>query len=378
MVHRIGPSPSNVSPQRRTIQDESETNASQSAQAEAVQAAQAAGAEVLNEASLERGNKLLKQTYRAGNAFSTLQGDSAAKARRISSKIGSAAGTARIAVINTQAGLDVARAIQTGNSQDVKKAAKSAATAAVHDAGLAAEAIVMRAPQALGRAASQGKAGLGILGVPSAALRAAHDVKRALSTGNSGDVAQAAESVGGAATTAAQAATDGAKAASTAVQYSASKRAAKAAIQAADPSVTRAAASAASKAIAEKVTEKAAAGASNRVISRAATAAGNEVVSNPAVMRAAGRAAAKSAGNATVKSLGKAAARFAPGVNVAIAAYDAGVMAKDLADPKASTTRKVASVITAVGSGAAATNIPVVSQIGAGVALVSGMVREFF
>jgi hypothetical protein len=94
-------------------------------------------------------------------------------------------------------------------------------------------------------------------------------------------------------------------------------------------------------------------------------------------MRAAGKAAARSAGNATVKTLGKATARFAPGVNVAIAAYDAGVMAKDLADPKASTTRKIASVITAVGSGAAATNIPVVSQIGAGVALVSGMVREF-
>ena len=378
MVHRIAPSSTNTIAQRRTIQDESGADSSASVQAEALQAAQTAGAEVINESSLERGNKLLKQTYRVGNAFSALQGDSAAKARRISNKVGGAAGTARVGVINAQAGMDIARAIQTGNSQDVKQAAKSTVTAAVHDAGLAAEAVVTRAPQRLGRAASQGKAGLGLLGIPSSALRAAHDVNRAVSTGNSSDIANAAESVGGAATTAAQAATDGAAAASKAVQYSASKKAAAAAIRAADPSVTKAAASAASKAIAETVAEKAAAGASSRVISRAASAAGSEVVSNPAVMRAAGAAAAKTAGNATVKTLGRAAARFAPGVNVAIATYDTAVMAKDLADPNASMTRKIASVVTAAGSGAAATNIPVVSQVGAGVALVSGMVREFF
>jgi hypothetical protein len=65
-------------------------------------------------------------------------------------------------------------------------------------------------------------------------------------------------------------------------------------------------------------------------------------------------------------------------VNIAMAAIDTGVAVATLADPQASTGRKISSVITAAGSIAAATNIPVVSQIGAGVSAVSSFVGAFF
>jgi hypothetical protein len=69
--------------------------------------------------------------------------------------------------------------------------------------------------------------------------------------------------------------------------------------------------------------------------------------------------------------LAKAAGRFAPGANVAIAALDVGIAVKTITDPKASIADKVTSGITALGSVAAATNIPVVSQVGAAVSIAS-------
>ena len=83
--------------------------------------------------------------------------------------------------------------------------------------------------------------------------------------------------------------------------------------------------------------------------------------------------ALKAAAKAAAGTAAKAAGRFAPGVNIAIAAVD-GAGAVDPADPNASTTKKVTSVITALGSVAAATNIPIVSQVGAAVSTVSSVV----
>jgi hypothetical protein len=77
-------------------------------------------------------------------------------------------------------------------------------------------------------------------------------------------------------------------------------------------------------------------------------------------------AAAKGAGTAA-----KLAGRFAPGVNVGIAALDVGIAIKTITDPKASIASKVTSGITALGSVAAATNIPIVSQVGAAVSIAS-------
>jgi hypothetical protein len=69
--------------------------------------------------------------------------------------------------------------------------------------------------------------------------------------------------------------------------------------------------------------------------------------------------------------LAKMAGRFAPGANVAMAALDTANAVATWRDPKASTAAKVTSGITALGSIAAATNIPVVSQVGAAVSTVS-------
>jgi hypothetical protein len=87
-------------------------------------------------------------------------------------------------------------------------------------------------------------------------------------------------------------------------------------------------------------------------------------------------AAAKGAG-----SVAKLAGRFAPGLNVGIAALDVGIAVKTITDPKASIAAKVTSGITALGSVAAATNIPIVSQVGAAVSIAStavGAVIENF
>lgn len=100
------------------------------------------------------------------------------------------------------------------------------------------------------------------------------------------------------------------------------------------------------------------------------------------VLREGGEAAAKAAGKAVargaLKSGAKAAGRFVPGLNVAIAGLDTATAVATLADPKASTGKKVTSCITAAGSIVAATNIPVVSQVGAAVSTVSSFIGSFF
>ncbi len=101
-----------------------------------------------------------------------------------------------------------------------------------------------------------------------------------------------------------------------------------------------------------------------------------------ATLNAAGREAAEAALKAGARAAAgpaaKAAARFAPGLNVAMAAVDTAQAVATLADRNASTGKKVTSVITAVGSIAAATNIPIVSQVGAAVSTVSSIVGAFF
>jgi len=125
-----------------------------------------------------------------------------------------------------------------------------------------------------------------------------------------------------------------------------------------------------------KVSQRVAPKVSARVASAAskvAAKAGGKVLTKVA-QRVAGTAIAKSG----AKVLGKVGGRFAPGVNVAIAAVDTAAFVKTMRDPKASTASKITSGVTALGSIAAATNIPIVSQVGAGVSLVSDIVGSFW
>lgn len=96
------------------------------------------------------------------------------------------------------------------------------------------------------------------------------------------------------------------------------------------------------------------------------------------VGREAGEAALKQGAKAAAGTAARTLGRFAPGVNVAIAAIDVANAGATLMDKNASTGKKVTSVITAVGSIAAATNIPIVSQVGAAVSTVSSIVGAFF
>jgi len=111
------------------------------------------------------------------------------------------------------------------------------------------------------------------------------------------------------------------------------------------------------------------AGVPGRVAAKAVLQEGGEV---------AAKAAVKAVAKTGLKTAAKAAGRFVPGANVAIAALDTATAAATLADPNASTGAKVTSCITAVGSIVAATNIPVVSQIGAAVSAVSSFIGSFF
>lgn len=82
------------------------------------------------------------------------------------------------------------------------------------------------------------------------------------------------------------------------------------------------------------------------------------------------------AGRAAIGTVGKAAGRFVPGVNVAIAAADTYTAARTLANPRASTWNKARTSVTALGSIVAATNIPVVSQIGAAISIGSSLLPD--
>ncbi|QSQ24115.1 hypothetical protein JY651_03825 [Pyxidicoccus parkwayensis] len=137
-------------------------------------------------------------------------------------------------------------------------------------------------------------------------------------------------------------------------------------------------AKAARRAITETATKVAqeTAGSIARGAGSASRAAGKAVLS--AAGREAGEAALKAGARAAAGPAAKAAARFAPGLNVAMAAVDTAQAVATLADSKASTGKKVTSVITAVGSIAAATNIPIVSQVGAAVSTVSSIIGAFF
>ncbi|SEU23290.1 hypothetical protein [Stigmatella erecta] len=108
---------------------------------------------------------------------------------------------------------------------------------------------------------------------------------------------------------------------------------------------------------------------------------GDRTVARPQLQVASNRTA-RAATTAAVHSgagtLGRAAARFAPGVNVAVAAMDVGIAAATWANPKSSNLARATSTVTAAGSILAATNIPFLSQGGAALSVASSFVGGVF
>jgi hypothetical protein len=105
----------------------------------------------------------------------------------------------------------------------------------------------------------------------------------------------------------------------------------------------------------------------------AANAAKGAKAADAAIDAAKGAEAALKVGAKGAGTAARLAGRFAPGLNIAMAGVDTAIAARTLSDPKASIASKVTSSITAAGSIAAATNIPIVSQVGAAVSAVSSV-----
>jgi hypothetical protein len=98
--------------------------------------------------------------------------------------------------------------------------------------------------------------------------------------------------------------------------------------------------------------------------------------------RAGATAAREAAPHVLAATAGRAASRFVPGLNVAIAAADTAAFGAEVANAirsgEPNVGKLVTSGVTALGSIAAATNIPVVSQVGAAVSTVSSLIGSFF
>lgn len=224
----------------------------------------------------------------------------------------------------SDAGNSISQAVKTGNAGDIARASSDTTNAASQTAQLARGALEV--PQNL--VTGQGR---------KAAAEAFKEVAPNASRGVSDTVAK----------TAGQTALDGAK----------------------DKTARRAVTHAASEAAKSGGTLASGAGATSRAAAKELLQEGGE---------AAAKAAAQTVGKSALKGAAKAAGRFVPGLNVAIAGLDSATAAASWADPKASLGKKLSNSVTAAGSIAAATNIPIVSQVGATISTISSFVGAFF
>lgn len=229
--------------------------------------------------------------------------------------------------------------------------------------------------------------------LPSGISSAISSIEKAFKTGERSDIAQAGADTTGAASTAARLAKHSLETAnlgSKAIINHSTAKAFKQAAPGASKAVVKAAARQATEEVLKESGEKLAKRAATAAATTAAKSGGTLAKGAGAVGRTAakkilqegGEAAAKAATKAVAKGAlktgAKAAGRFVPGLNIAIAGLDTATAVATLADPKAGTGKKVTSVITAAGSIVAATNIPVVSQVGAAVSTVSSFIGSFF
>lgn len=229
--------------------------------------------------------------------------------------------------------------------------------------------------------------------LPKSISDATGSVKKAFETGSSEDITKAV----GDSSAAASGATSLAKGVLEVPQAhvrNQARKAGEAAFREAAPNASKAVVNSAGKVAAEQALKEAKEKAARRAVTSAATTTAKEtstlakgagVAGRSAAKEvlqeggeAAAKAATKSVAKSAAKGVAKAAGRFVPGMNIAIAGFDTAAAAATLADPKASTGKKATSVITAAGSIVAATNIPVVSQVGAAVSTVSSFIGAFF
>lgn len=286
-------------------------------------------------------------------------------------------------------------------SERVKEAAENVADKAltasmavdlknqVKDVYVAAKGLVER-PSSTGKALLPEKLGAvggalasGVL-VPGMVGTAVSDVRQAARTGTRADIAQALASTSDAAGTALLTAQGVAQAVVDVSTFVSARRAAMAAVRAAAPQVGREVADAAARSAARAAVRGASGAALQRVVARsvARTLPGTASrVASRAIVRSSTRLASRAALRATAQvgagPVSRAAGRFIPGVNVALAAVDVATASATVANPSASAGKKAVAVLTALGSVGAATNIPIVSQVGAAVSAAGAVATAF-
>lgn len=300
---------------------------------------------------------------------------------RAASGLGVAGGVVRTGVAWNDASKSIGKAFETGSKEDIQDATVKTADA-VKSTVFTADAIKTTADKfgefrkvdkATKAAAAKASGTIG----KEAAEAAAKEARDAALKGSTksvtrnagGDIAQSVAKKG----------TDLAGKAKRTLGKT-SRKAGKEIGEAAFGATTRAGKEVAEKA-AKEIGEKAAKEVVEAAAKKAAKGVGKVVAKEVGekVLKEAAEAGAK----ATAKALGKAAGRFAPGVNIAIAAVDtvkAGVsVSKAIDDPSFENVKNAAfDGVTAAGSILAATNIPIVSQIGGAVSAVSDIAKSIW
>ena len=218
-----------------------------------------------------------------------------------------------------------------------------------------------------------------LVNLPQTAATAWRDVRQAVRTRSTADIATATGSSASLLNDSAQVSAHTPDLAPAGNRFAPSYRAARSAFLARAPAAPVGARRTAARVAADSLGTRTRQATRLRAISAARSAApeAGERLLTVAATRAA-RAGRVAAVEVATGRLARVAGRFVPGVNVALAVADTATAYAALRDPQASVGRRVTSVVTALGSIAAATNIPVVSQVGAAVSTISSIAGAVF
>lgn len=264
----------------------------------------------------------------------------------------------------------ISTAVQTGKSDDVKHAVSTSVSAG---GSLAKVALVSQhANTALARRAGVVAGAVSLKYVASDVATASKDISQAVKTGKKEDLRTAVKSSSAAVSNTAW--TSKMVLVPTAQKIAQHLAVRKVATAAAKKVGGKIIAEAAGRAAAKAAVKGAGKTAAVKFAIKAAAKTG----AKRAVYRSVGRAAGKAAAKAAVKSGAKGVGRFVPGLNIAIAVADTAQATAIQCNPNASTAKKVAGWATAGLSIAAASNVPVVSQVAAGASLVTGFLRDIW
>ncbi len=229
-----------------------------------------------------------------------------------------------------------------------------------------------------GRTVRTARQAVSAYNLPGTISSAVQNVRQAARTGSREDVTAAIRSSAEAVNDTAQVAQHTAELVRDGNRFATSYRAARRAYTAAAPGAPGAARRTAARIAVDSMSGRTRQAMQQRAVATARRAAPQAARANTVAAIRAARAGRAAQATVAAGRLARTAGRFVPGANVAIAVADTANAVATLRDPNASFGRRAASVVTAIGSIAAATNIPIVSQVGAAVSTISSFVGSWF